>query len=122
LPVTGLSGAASPGRLRKRAEFLAVRQGQKRRGPFFLLEVLDRKDDGPARFGLTVTKKCGNAVARNRIRRRLREAIRVLARDETAPGSDYVVVGRPDVLAAPFGQLAGELVRRMRVHRPGTQA
>ena len=105
----------SPGRLRKRAEFLAVRAGEKRRGKLFLLEVLDRGEaDAPPRLGITVTKKVGNAAIRNRIRRRLREAVRVHAADDMAAGTDYVIVGRRDVLGAPFEELKTELSRRMR--------
>lgn len=110
-----------PGRLRKRAEYLAVRGGEKRRGPLFLLEVLPRGDDLPARLGVTVTKKSGNAVTRNRIRRRLKEAVRVHAADDMAAGSDYVIVGRRDVLDAPFDELKTELSRRMRGSRPNRQ-
>lgn len=100
-------------RLRKRAEFLAVRRGEKRRGRLFLLEVMDRKDDGAARVGFTVTKKAGNAVRRNRIRRRLREAVRLHAAGDMASGNDYVIVGRADILSAPFGTLTSELSRRI---------
>lgn len=103
-----------PARLRKRADFLAVRRGEKRRGPLFLLEVLDRKDTEPPRLGITVTKKSGNAVERNRIRRRLKEACRVHAAAEMRDGSDYVIVGRRDLLIAPFGRIKDELSRRMR--------
>lgn len=103
-----------PERLRKRAEFLAVRAGEKRRGRLFLLEVRDRGDEGVPRYGMTVTKKVGNAVVRNRIRRRLKEAMRVHAADDMARGSDYVVVARRDVLAAPFATLKAELSRRIR--------
>jgi ribonuclease P protein component len=108
----------TPGRLRKRAEYLAVRGGEKRRGPLFLLEVLQRGDELPPRFGVTVTKKAGNAVTRNRIRRRLKEAVRVHAADDMTAGSDYVIVGRRDVLDAPFDELKTELSRRMRGSRP----
>jgi ribonuclease P protein component len=101
-------------RLRKRSEFLAVRRGEKRRGRLFLLEVLARGDGGPPRVGFTVTKKTGSAVIRNRIRRRLKEALRVHAAGDMATGNDYVIVGREDVLAAPFGQVAAELSRRIR--------
>jgi len=104
----------TPERLRKRAQFLAVRRGEKRRGRLFLLEVLDREDGGPPRFGLTVTKKVGNAVVRNRIRRRLKEAARVHAGGDMAAGNDYVIVGRRDVLDAAFDDLARELSRRIR--------
>ena len=112
-PGRGLA-APRPGRLKKRAQFLAVRRGEKRRGRLFLLEVLDRKDAGPPRFGLTVTKKVGNAVTRNRIRRRLKEAARVHAGGDMKAGSDYVIVGRREVLDASFDDLAGELSRRIR--------
>jgi ribonuclease P protein component len=103
-----------PERLRKRAEFLAVRRGERRRGRFFLVEALKRGDEGAPRVGYTVTKKVGNAVIRNRVRRRLKEAMRVHAAADMAPGHDYVIVGRDDVLAAPFGQLKAELSRRLR--------
>lgn len=106
-----------PGRLRKRADFLAVRRGEKRRGRLFLLEVLDRGDGGPARVGFTVTRKVGNAVVRNRVRRRLKEAVRVHAAGDMQPGSDYVIVGREDVLAAPFAEIGSELSRRLRKTR-----
>ena len=94
-----------------------MRRGEKRRGRLFLLEVLDRGDDGPPRFGLTVTKKVGNAAVRNRIRRRLKEAARVHAAGDMATGSDYVIVGRRDVLDATFEDLTRELSRRIRGSR-----
>ena len=106
-----------PRSLTKRAEFLAVRNGEKRRGRLFLLEVLGRGDAAPARFGLTVTKKAGNAVERNRIRRRLREAVRVSAADDMASGHDYVIVGRPELLAARFDEIKAELSARLRRRR-----
>ncbi|CDX53358.1 Ribonuclease P protein component [Mesorhizobium plurifarium] len=114
LPAPGKPKGQVPGRLLKRADFLAVRGGEKRRGRLFLVEVLDRGDDSAPRVGYTVTKKVGNAVVRNRVRRRLREAVRVHAADDMAPGNDYVIVGREDVLAIPFGQLKAELSRRLR--------
>ena len=104
-------------RLRKRSEFLAVRRGEKRRGRFFLLEVLKREDDGPPRVGFTVTKKTGNAVMRNRIRRRLKEAVRLHAAGDMAPGNDYVIVGREEIASAPFAEIAAELSRRIRAKR-----
>jgi ribonuclease P protein component len=100
--------------LKKRSEFLAVRRGEKRRGRLFLLEVLDRADDAPPRFGLTVTKKVGNAAVRSRIRRRLKEATRVHAGGDMSTGNDYVIVGRREVLAVPFDDLKRELSRRIR--------
>ncbi|MEW9808525.1 ribonuclease P protein component [Mesorhizobium marinum] len=117
MPVPGKLRNPAPARLRKRAEFLAVRRGEKRRGRLFLLEVLDRGDDAPPRVGFTVTKKVGNAVVRNRVRRRLKEAVRVQAAGDMRRGSDYVIVGREDVLAAPFAELGAELSRRLRKAR-----
>jgi ribonuclease P protein component len=102
------------GRLKSRPQFLAVREGEKRRGGFFLIEVLDRKlADADPRVGFTVTKKHGNAVERNRMRRRLKEAVRLHAGFAMQPGHDYVVVARRDVLTAPFEKLASELVSRV---------
>ncbi len=60
-----------------------------------------------------MTRKVGNAVERNRIRRRLREAIRTGCGADMAPGFDYVVVARRDLLSLPFETLKGELSRRV---------
>ena len=117
MPETGKPRQAAPARLRKRAEFLAVRRGEKRRGRLFLVEALDRREGGVARVGFTVTKKVGNAVVRNRIRRRLKEAVRVHAADDMQPGNDYVIVGRAELLTAPFAEIAAELQRRLRAKR-----
>ena len=102
------------GRLLSRPQFLAVREGEKRRGSLFLLEVLNRKEeDSEARVGFTVTKKHGYAVERNRMRRRLKEAVRLHAGFAMQPGHDYVVVARRDVLTASFDELAAELKTRV---------
>ncbi|EYS92536.1 ribonuclease P protein component [Bartonella bacilliformis str. Heidi Mejia] len=109
-----------PCRIRKRADFLAVRKGEKRRGPLFLLEMRSRQKTAEtssplaARIGFTVTRKNGNAVKRNRIKRRLREAVRVGLTNDTKAGVDYVIVAYPDVLYAPFTSLISELSRRMK--------
>ena len=81
-------------RLKKRRDFLAAAKGSKAARRAFVLEARKRGDDGPPRFGFTVTKRTAKkAVERNRIRRRLREAARLAA--ENAPaGHDYVLVGR----------------------------
>ncbi|MDQ2704388.1 MAG: ribonuclease P protein component [Pseudomonadota bacterium] len=117
MPEIGKPRRPAPARLRKRAEFLAVRRGEKRRGRLFLLEVLERGDGDAARVGFTVTKKVGNAVVRNRVRRRLKEAVRIDAAGDMKPGNDYVIVGREDVLAAPFAEIRTELSRRLRKTR-----
>ena len=117
LPDTGTPQRRPLQRLGKRADFLAVRRGEKRRGRLFLLEVLDRGDRAGPRVGYTVTKKVGNAVVRNRIRRRLREAVRLHAAADMTPGNDYVIVGREELASAPFAEIAAELSRRIRGRR-----
>ncbi|MBD0413333.1 ribonuclease P protein component [Oryzicola mucosus] len=114
MPASCKPRGPGPQRLLKRADFLAVRRGEKRRGRLFLMEVLDRGDDHAPRVGFTVTKKVGNSVVRNRVRRRLREAVRTHAAGDMASGHDYVIVGREDVLTARFEQLTAELSRRLR--------
>ncbi|MDY8109243.1 ribonuclease P protein component [Fulvimarina sp. 2208YS6-2-32] len=100
------------GRLTKRSEFLAARRGRRLNGPYFFVETHVRGDQSPPRVGLTVTKKIGNAVVRNRIRRRLREAIRTAASGFMRDGVDYVIVARRDVLEVDFADLQRELSRR----------
>lgn len=111
--------AQAADRLKKRAEFLAARKGRRLNGPLFFIEALDRRDGGPARYGLTVTRKVGNSVERNRIRRRLREAIRVVSGADMVPGFDYVIVARRDLLSTPFDRIGAELSARFRKVAPG---
>ena len=66
---------------------------------------------GPARFGFTVTLKVGNAVERNRIRRRLKEAVRLIGHDHALDGYDYVLVARRKALNLPFAVLTSELAK-----------
>ncbi len=65
------------------------------------------------RFGFTVTKLSGGAVQRNRIRRRLKEALRLLDPLPARPGHDYVILARPEALGMPFLALQGELIRAL---------
>ena len=103
-----------PGRLKTRPDFLAVQKGKRLRGPYFLLETLDRGNpDQAPRIGFTVTKKQGNSVERNRMRRRLKEVVRHMAGVPFKPGHDYVVVARRDTLAAPFDKLVAALSARL---------
>ncbi len=99
-------------RLKRRAEFLRVAsKGRKAPSPGLVLQALLRADDAPVRLGFTVTKKVGNAVVRNRTRRRLREAARLLLRDDPAVGADLVLVGRDTTRARPFRLLIDDLRR-----------
>lgn len=74
------------------------------------LVVLPCRGAAP-RFGFTVTKQSGGAVQRNRIRRRLKEALRLLIPLPARPGHDYVILARPEALAMPFLALQAELLR-----------
>ncbi|WMT87457.1 ribonuclease P protein component [Pelagibacterium sp. 26DY04] len=108
-------------RLKKRAQFLKAARGKKiaRRG--FVLQAVAVADPVPG-VGYTVTKKTGNAPERNRIKRRLREAVRASS-DRLVPGHDYVLIGRRESLTQPFDALTRELGKALeRVHIPQAQA
>jgi ribonuclease P protein component len=92
-------------RLRRRAEFLAAAAGAKTPTAGFVLQARRRGDAEPARFGFTVSKKVGNAVERNRVRRRLREMVRHAAAGRIEAGHDYVLIGRRMALELPFDRL-----------------
>ena len=78
-----------------------------------MLQVLARDDAEPARLGFTVTKKVGNAVVRNRTKRRLREAARLLAREIPIHGVDLVLVGRDATRTRPFAMLLDDMRRAL---------
>lgn len=69
------------------------------------------ENGGTARFGFTITKKIGNAVTRNRIRRRLKAAFAATARQHARPSCDYVVVARHAALDRPFAALLEDVAR-----------
>ena len=91
--------------MRQRADFLAAASGLKVHAGAFVLQARRREDKGPARVGFTVSKKVGNAVERNRVRRRLREMVR-LSPLPLPNGHDYVLVGRRAALSLPFADMA----------------
>ncbi len=85
--------------LRNRREFLAVAKGNKQVRQGLVLQAISRKPDTrinatAIRFGLTATKKIGNAVIRNRTRRRLRALAHEILSAHGQPGYDYVLIGR----------------------------
>ena len=91
-------------------------------GSAFVTQARDRRDRGGARIGYTVTKKTGNAVERNRIRRRLRQAARDVVPRLGHEGYDYVLIARRAALAAPYALLVQELKRALgRLHRAQTE-
>lgn len=108
--------------LKRRAEFLRVRGGVRRSTSAFVLETRPRvvrdggEDDAATmpRFGFTVTKKLGGAVLRNKIRRRLKEALRSLPSGAALAGHDYVLIARADVASCDFDSLTHELASALR--------
>ena len=104
-------------RLRQRADFLAAAAGARAPVSGFVLQALKAREDGPVRVGFTVSKKVGNSVERNRVRRRLREMVRLAPETAMRPGFDYVLIGRRAALELPFSRLAEEFGRALgRVH------
>jgi ribonuclease P protein component len=101
-------------RLKQRADFLAAAAGLKAPAGGFTLQVRDRHEDGPVRVGFTCSKKVGNAVERNRVRRRLREVVRLMPQDKMRRGYDYVLIGRTAALQLPFDRLVEDFDRALR--------
>jgi ribonuclease P protein component len=95
-------------RLKRRVDFLAAATGIKVPAAAFVLQVRERADQSPSRVGFTVSKKVGNAVERNRVKRRLREIVRLNAVMVPQDGNDYVLIGRKTGLTLPFGRMASE--------------
>jgi ribonuclease P protein component len=136
-------------RLKRRTDFRAIAQaGARAPAKAFVLQALRRdelgQNDGQEkskasgktsdriRIGFTVSRQVGNAVERNRVRRRLREMVRGKPVSAFAPGYDYVLIGRRTALTCPFGDMARELDGALRriatgvrsnppLHRAGSQ-
>lgn len=104
--------------LKRREDFLRLRGGVRWSTGAFVIETKRRSERPEAkacaagpRFGFTVTKKLGGAVVRNRIRRRLKEALRCLQPDAALPGHDYVLIARAGASNWGFERLKQDLVR-----------
>jgi ribonuclease P protein component len=116
--------------LKRRAEFLRIRGGRRWSSPAFAIEMKARDEAGgrvvdataAARFGFTATKKLGNAVTRNRIRRRLKEAVRIVAPGRARDGCDYVVIAREAAANQSFAALERDLIAALgRLDRPSDE-
>lgn len=118
-----MSASQGPGKmppiLTQRADFLAAARARRQGTPGFLLQARQRGDDGPFRVGFTCSKKIGNAVMRNRAKRKLREVARINLPPAAQAGWDYVLVGRPGVtVSRDFADLCADLTQALRkIHK-----
>ena len=107
------------GRLTKRRDFVAAASGRRFHTGRMTVQGFPRGggsgDGAGLRYGLTVTKKVGNAPERNRIKRRLRAAMQAAAPEHAAKNVDVVVIGRRDILTADFEVLVDDLRRALAV-------
>lgn len=96
--------------LSKRADFVQASRARRFAARGMIVQGRKRQDDGPVRVGFTCSKKVGNAVARNRAKRRLREVARLILPAEARAGWDYVLIGRNTITdARPFPELLDDL-------------
>jgi len=97
-------------RLVRRSEFLAANAGKRVPMPGFVLLIRARADEDPVMgVGFTVTKKIGNAVVRNRMKRRFRALAREILPEAGVAGADHVLIGRSGGLERDYALLGSEL-------------
>lgn len=104
-------------RLLRRRDFLAAAKAPSTTTPGIVIQARDRADGKAFRVGFTCTKKLGNAVARNRIRRRLKEAARLTLPGIARPAHDYVLIGRAATATRSFDALRKDIISALsRLH------
>ena len=100
--------------IKKRSDFLAANRGKRYATPGFVLLVRDRQDDNPAiRLGITITKKVGNAVIRNRMRRRFRALAQEMLADKGKAGADHILIGRDSGIERDFDALRADMFKAL---------
>jgi ribonuclease P protein component len=118
--MTGERQAPGFGRLTRRSHYLATARGARHHTAWLSIQMIERPlaDPEPPRFGLTVSRKVGTAVERNRVKRRLRGVLLAGAKAAGRTNHDYVIVARRDLLHAPFQSIVTEVARGIeRLHR-----
>ena len=100
--------------IKARRDFLAANGGKRAPMPGFVLLVRGRNDGDPAmRVGYTVTRKIGNAVVRNRMKRRFRALVREMLPAAGIAGADHVLIGRAGGVERDFAALRAELAKAL---------
>jgi ribonuclease P protein component len=105
---------AKTDKLVRKADFDAVYRNGKRRSSSYFTVFLKANDLPQSRFGFSIKRALGGAVVRNRMRRRMREVVR-LHREEISAGWDLVIHPKANVASAPFAALENDLVRLLKV-------
>jgi ribonuclease P protein component len=106
-------------RLKRRQDFVAAARAKYCAMPGMVVQARDRKDDAAPRVGFTATKKLGNAVVRNRVKRRLRELARQHLSAVALPGHDYVLIGRQPAFGRAYADLEKDFTSALkRLHHP----
>ena len=102
-------------RLKQRADFLRVAKAQRKRvTPGLILQVAPSLEaEAVVRVGFTVSRRTGNAVRRNRIRRRLRAVAETILPSAVRVGYDFVLIGRIETLERPYRDLLADLERAL---------
>jgi ribonuclease P protein component len=100
--------------IKKRSDFLAANRGKRYATPGFVLLVKDRQDSQPdIRLGITITKKVGNAVVRNRMRRRFRALAQEMLAEKGKAGADHILIGRDGGIERDFGALRADMAKAL---------
>jgi ribonuclease P protein component len=104
--------------LKKRADFLATARARRQAMPGLVVQARCQGGSGPMRLGITCSRKVGNAVTRNRAKRRLRAVARDVLPEMGQAGWDYVLIGRAGAtVTRPFAELTADLTRALaRIH------
>ncbi|HZC76530.1 MAG TPA: ribonuclease P protein component [Ktedonobacterales bacterium] len=106
--ISGRARFRRANRLRSARDIARARRGSRQVGTYLTVSYTRQEEPGPARIGFSVSKRVGGAVVRNRVKRRLREAIRPKV-TRLAPGWDMLLTARSAAAQAPFAALADEV-------------